>query len=134
MTDAIVSKATRYLCIAGSCLLAAAGTALAGPFVAIYPGILAVGAILQPKYNKLGRGLMCSGALLLTVLAGAGAFATVAFALSEKAGISAAGILFCSSAAIVMVCDVAIIKDECRIRRSGKMEKKTVVQMQAPNC
>jgi hypothetical protein len=134
MTDAIVSKATRCLCIAGSCLLAAAGTALAGPFVAVYPGILAVGAILQPKYNKLGRRLMCSGALLLTVLAWAGAFATVAFGLSEKAGISAAGILFCSSAAIVTVCDVAIIKDERRIRRSEKIEKKTVVRIQAPNC
>ena len=95
MTNAIVSKATRYLCITGSCFLAAAGTALAGPFVAVYPGILAAGAILQPRYNTLGRGLMCSGALLLTVLAYAGAFAAVAFALTEKAGISAVEILFC---------------------------------------
>ena len=122
------------MCISGSCLLAAAGTALAGPFVAVYPGILAAGAILQPRYNTLGRGLMCSGALLLTVMAYAGAFAAVDFALTEKAGISAAEILFCSSAIIVTVCDVAIIKDERRIRSSEKIEKKAVAQMKAPNC
>lgn len=43
------------------------GTAIYGLFFSIWPLVLIVGTLIQPHKHLLGRGLMASGALLLSV-------------------------------------------------------------------
>jgi hypothetical protein len=62
----LVPHNVRLLSIVTGCFTAIAGSLLTGVFFSIYPGILALGAAAQPRWRRLGRGLMLAGALLLT--------------------------------------------------------------------
>jgi hypothetical protein len=118
--DLIVSVETRCFIIVTACLASVAGLALGlGLGLAFYAPILIVGVLVQPKLHRLGRGLICAGAILLSFWV----FWVGALLLSEihaLHGIEMPEIVEVFSAVLVAVCDVAIVKEEIRIRRAER--------------
>ena len=82
-------------------------------------GILIIGAIIQPKFRRAGRGFICAGALLLSFFV----FDIGFFMMVERhtgSGIMTADVVMWISIALVMLCDAAIVMDEVRIRRGER--------------
>jgi hypothetical protein len=118
----VVSAKTRGFIIVTGCLTSAAGFALGLGVGFVFPAALLIaGALVQPKFHRLGRGLICAGAILLSFLV----FWVGFLLLSEPApdGIKMADVVEAFSAILVAVCDVAIIKEEIRIRRAERTVK-----------
>jgi len=66
-TNLIVSREVRWLAIATGCFTAVAGSLGFGWLFPITPSFLIAGAILQPRFPRVGRGLMLAGALWLSL-------------------------------------------------------------------
>jgi hypothetical protein len=114
----IVSTKTRWLSIITGCLTSVAGLALGLAFgFALPASILMIGAIMQPKFHRAGRGLMCAGALLLSFFV----FDIGFFMVTERhagSSIRWTDVVTWFSVALVMLCDAAIVMDEVKIRRA----------------
>ena len=119
----IVSSKTRWLAIVTGCFTSVAGVLLGlGWGLAFYAGILLAGAVMQPKFPRLGRGLICAGALLVSFWV----FLIGFFLLTERhAGsrVMPADIYTLLSVYLVAVCDVAIVTEEIKIRRAERAAK-----------
>lgn len=117
---------TRWFLVIISCLVAAASAA-GGIFLGLWSGILIAGVIAQPRFQNLGRGLICSGALLLSAFV----FAVTFFMVTER---NAASIITAPevgtyvTAVMTAACDIAIVMEELRIRRS-EADVKTQVRI-----
>lgn len=111
----IVAIKTRLLVIVTGCFTALAGSLAVGVMFSIYPGVMVVGAILQPRFRKLGRGLMLAGALLLSAWVLPYGVLTVFSGLTIREpllfGFALASVL------LVAICDVVLVIEEVRIRR-----------------
>jgi hypothetical protein len=67
LENVIVSNKTRWLAAFTGCLTSVAGIALGLSLgFAFLASILIIGAVIQPKFRRAGRGLICAGALLLS--------------------------------------------------------------------
>jgi hypothetical protein len=122
--NAIVSNKVRWLAIAAGCFTAVAGSlGLTLGFV-IVPIILIVGAIVQPRFTRAGRVLMCAGALSLSFWM----LSFCVFILPESrfAGRPGAIAFTIVSALLVVWCDVAIVIEEVKLRRT-QIERKTEI-------
>jgi hypothetical protein len=115
--SALVSTRTRAVVFIAGSFVALAGSLAMGPAFLMYPAVMLLGALLQPRFRALGRGLMLGGALLLSAwvfpygigsLLGAGT--------SRHSYVTA----FAFGAVLLMaICDVALVMEEIRIRRTA---------------
>jgi hypothetical protein len=100
--------------------MSVAGIALGLSFgFALPAGILILGAVIQPRFHRAGRGLICVGALLLSFFV----FDVGFFTVVERhagSGIMAADVVTWLSVALVALCDVAIVIDEVKMRRAER--------------
>ena len=114
----IVSSKTRWLSIVTGCLTSVAGIASGLSLGFAFPaGILIIGAIMQPKFRRAGRDLICAGAILLSFFV----FGIGFLMLIERHtgfGIMTADVVMWLSVALVALCDASIVMDEVRIRRA----------------
>jgi hypothetical protein len=109
-----VSIKTRLLVIVTGCFTALAGSLAVGVMFSIYPGVMVVGAILQPRFRILGRGLMLGGALLLSAwVIPYGVLLALDLTIGELRVFGFA----LGSVLLVAVCDVVLVIEEVRIRR-----------------
>ncbi|MGB7494130.1 MAG: hypothetical protein WBR14_08335 [Candidatus Acidiferrum sp.] len=117
----VVSLETRLLAIATGCFTAAVGSLALGVAFSIYPGVMVVGTLLQPRFRKLGRGLMLAGALLLSAWVLPYGVLTVLSDLTMREplvfGFALASVL------LVAVCDVILVIEEVRIRRRATPDR-----------
>jgi len=118
--DLIVSGKTRRFIIVTACLTSVAGIGLGLALGLAFPAtILIVGVLVQPKFHHLGRGLICAGAILLSSCV----FGVGILFLGQMRtfdGIKVTEIIEAFSAVLVAFCDVAIVKEEIRIRRAER--------------
>ena len=116
----IVSARTRWFAIATGCLVGLAGSVGLGFWFAFFvASFLVAGAIMQAEFPRIGRGLMCAGALWLSFWV----FMIGVFRLREFCSTPSVGpfdpiILTC--VALVVLCDVLITIEEIRIRRAER--------------
>jgi hypothetical protein len=111
--SSIVSAKIRLLVILTGFFTGFAGSLGFGIGFSMFPGVMVVGALLQPRFRNLGRGLMLAGALLVS-----------AWVLPYAVDILFEGIdrpdmmiFTVGSILLVAVCDVALLVEEVRIRR-----------------
>jgi hypothetical protein len=94
-------------------------------FVSV-PSFLIVGAIAQPRFPRAGRVLICAGALALSVWVLVGALIPP---INRPAGhLSVAG-LSLASILVVTLCDLAIVMEEVRIRRTQIKQEAEIVSV-----
>jgi hypothetical protein len=114
-TDPIVCRKVRWLAAATGCFTAVTGALGYGALFPIIPSFIVVGAVIQPRFPQLGRGLMLAGALLLTVFVLPYGVA-ILFSHGIIHDLDVAGLTL-GSVLLVTFCDVAIVIEEVRIRR-----------------
>jgi hypothetical protein len=116
----VVSSKTRWLIIVTGCLMAAAGFALGLSLGFAFPALISVvGAMVQRKYFRLGRGLICAGAILLSFCVFGVGFLFLT-EMNARSGVKIPDIVEVFSVALVAVCDAAIVREEIRIRRAER--------------
>jgi hypothetical protein len=122
--SAIISWKVRLLSAITGFFLAIGGSLIMGIFSSIGPILLIVGAIIQVNWHSLGRGLMLSGALLMSVNAVLFAFAIAngfrTLGRYHDIGIVAVLLYMVVSLILVAWCDVALAMSEIRMRHSEK--------------
>jgi hypothetical protein len=100
--------------------MAAAGFALGLSLGFAFPALISiVGATVQPRYFRLGRGLICAGAILLSFCVFGVGFLFLT-EMNAWSGVKIPDIVEVFSVALVAVCDAAIVKEEIRIRRAER--------------
>jgi hypothetical protein len=111
--DSVVSRRVRWFAIATGLLIGAAGALGLGAMFVLYPAFLVLGAIIQPRFRQLGRGLICFGALLVTFWV----FDIGFLAVRERhSGDRLVFVLSMASVLLVILCDLAIVREELKIR------------------
>jgi hypothetical protein len=125
--NVIVSSKTRWLAVATGCFTAVAGSLGFTWGFAIVPGILIVGAIVQPLFPRAGRVLMCAGAVSLSCWV----LTFCAFILPESRFADRPAVIALTSVSVLLValCDVAIVIEEVKIRRSQGEQKTEIVSV-----
>jgi len=115
-TSGIVVPRTRWLVVATGCFTAVAGSLGFGLGFAIVPSFLIVGALMQPRCPRAGRGLICAGALWLSFWV----FGVGVFMLHEHQSTDPPSVvgLTLTSVLLVALCDLAIVIEEVKIRRT----------------
>jgi hypothetical protein len=111
----MVSSRVRWFAVGIGLLIAIAGSAGLGLLFAIYPLILIVGALLQPRFPRAGRGLMCAGALLVSFWVFDIGVLMVIERGDDPVFVWMGMIL---SVLLVVLLDVAIVREEIRLRRA----------------
>ena len=124
LTDKIVSSKVRWFAVATGCFTAVAGAFSFGFGFAIVPSFLIVGALLQPYFPRVGRGLLCAGALWLSFWV----FAIGIPLLLEHRSPDRPVVLglTLTSVLLVAVCDLAIWIEELKMRRVPGTEKANI--------
>jgi hypothetical protein len=115
-----VSSKVRWFAVATGCCTAIAGSFALGLGFASVPIFLIVGAIVQPRFPRTGRGLMCAGALWLSFWV----FDVGILMLFEGHSgyrIGAVGPITVVSVLLVVLCDLAIVIEEVKIRRAARL-------------
>jgi hypothetical protein len=114
--DSVVSRRVRWFAIVTAFLIGAAGAVSLGITFVLFPAFLVLGAVIQPRFRQLGRGLICFGALWLTFWVVDIAW----FAVRERHS-GDRWILFFTlvSVLLAILCDLAIALEELRIRRTS---------------
>lgn len=117
----IVPAKIRLLSIVTGCVLAVGGSLTIGFLFSIYPAILILGALVQPRWHRLGRGLLLSGTLLLTAIQAPFTFAIPGeiriVRLYGDTGSVAILLFFLVSTLLVGWCDVTLVANEIKMRR-----------------
>jgi hypothetical protein len=112
----IVSDKIRWLAVATGFFAAIAGSFGFGVGFAIVPSFLILGAIIQPRFPRVGRGLICAGALWLTFwVFDVGVFMVLENRSTDRLGVVALSLV---SALLVVLCDLAIVIEELKLRRT----------------
>ncbi|MBZ5664339.1 MAG: DUF1899 domain-containing protein [Acidobacteriia bacterium] len=112
----IVTSRTRWLAVATGFFTVVAGTFAGGLFLVI-PIPLILGAIIQPRFPRAGRGLICAGAVWLTFwVFDVGIFMVLENRSADRLG----GVHLITAALVLLValCDLAIVIEEVQIRRT----------------
>jgi hypothetical protein len=121
--DMLVFNTTRWLIVVTGCLFVVAGIALGmGLGFAYFALVSIIGVVVQPKFCRLGRGLICAGAILLSGFV----FDIGFFVLTERhagSAVTTGHVITLFSVLLVMVCDGAIVADEVRIRRGERVAR-----------
>jgi hypothetical protein len=114
----IVSSYVRWLAVATGCFAAAAGSFGFGLGFALMPSILIVGAIIQPRFPRAGRGLICAGALWLSFwVFDVGVLMMLEHRPTDRPGV--VSLILCA-VVLVALCDLAILMEEIKIRKLVK--------------
>lgn len=122
-TDVILSSKTRWLAVATGCFVAVVGSLRLGLGFVSVPSFLIAGAIMQPRFPRAGRVLICAGALASSFWVLAGVFSPSMNRPTDRlgaVGLTLALVLF------VALCDFAIMIEEVRIRRT-RAERETEI-------
>ena len=119
----VVASRVRWPAIATGCLTAVAGSLSFGWLFPIVPGFLILGAIVQPRFPRPGRGLMCVGALFLTITVlpiGFGILFESFRTLRSHPDFNMLGmtLLWVVSFLLVMWCDIALVIEGVRLGRA----------------
>lgn len=125
----IVSSKIRWFAVATGCLTGIAGVFGFGLGFAIFPGFLIAGALVQPRFPRAGRGLICFGALWLSFWV----FDIGYFTLTEKGPMGRFGVAVAFSVLLVALCDLALMVEELKIRRTEHAAKRVLTQSPARN-
>src|SRR5271154_605471 len=113
-TPEIFGRRTRWLAIIAGLFVGIAGSLRLGPGFAIWPSILILGAVIQPRLPRAGRGLICAGALLLSFwVFDIGVLMLLEHRPSDKVGVLG---LTLASILLVVLCDLAIVIEEIKLR------------------
>jgi hypothetical protein len=125
-TTELVSFKVRLLSVATGCFTAIAGSLVFGPAFLIYPIFLVAGAIIQARWRSLGRGLMLSGALLLSAVATfcAAAILEGVRTLRRYHDLNVLVVLSVMLVSVLLVCwcDMELVISEVKIRRAQRSE------------
>jgi hypothetical protein len=111
----VVSRKVRYLAIAIGCLAAVVGSLHLSPGFGIVPSFLILGALTQPRFRHTGRVLMSAGAVALTfwmLLIG-----ILPLPQDRYVGQPGLAALTIVSISLVVLCDLAIVVEEMKMRR-----------------
>jgi len=123
----IVASKIRWLAVATGCFTGVAGSVAFTWGFAIVPSILIAGAIVQPLFPRAGRVLMCAGALALSF------WVLIFWALilpeSRFANRPAAVVLTLASGLLVALCDVGIVIEEVKLRRTQGLQKTPIISV-----
>jgi hypothetical protein len=121
----VVSGKMRWLAVCTGCFTAVAGSLGYTWGFAIVPGILIVGAIVQPRFPRAGRVLISAGALSLSVWV----LSFSIFILPESRFAGRTDVIALTLGAVLLVawCDVAIVIEEVRLRRAQGEQKTEIV-------
>jgi hypothetical protein len=109
-----VSKKVRCLAIVTGFLTGIAGALVFGILFALYPAFLVFGAVIEPRFPRLGRGLICFGALWLTFWVSDFTYLAVREGRPSDHWLIAVTLM---SFLLVAGCDLAIVIEELRLRR-----------------
>jgi hypothetical protein len=112
----IVSDRIRWLAIVTGLFTAVAGTFAGGLFF-LMPIPLIIGAVVQPRFPRAGRGLICAGALWLTFLV----FGFGILFVLERRSTDRLGMFDLITVVLVLLvafCDLAIVIEEVKMRRT----------------
>jgi hypothetical protein len=113
-SDGILARRARWLAIVVGLFVGIAGVLGLGLGFAIMPSILVLGAVIQPRLPRAGRGLICAGAVLLSFwVFDIGIFMLLESRPSDKVGRIG---LALASILLVALCDVAIVIEEIKLR------------------
>jgi hypothetical protein len=118
-TNQIVSRRLRWFAISTGCFAAIALTVALGPAFALMPSLLILGALLQPIFPRLGRGLICAGALWMSFWV----FDVGILMARETRFADHPGVISLTLASVVVVawCDWAIVSEELKMRSNAKL-------------
>ncbi|MGA3105275.1 MAG: hypothetical protein ABSD53_12405 [Terriglobales bacterium] len=111
----LVSNRTRLFALVTGFVTAGAGVFVGGLFFVI-PAPLILGAVIQPRFLRAGRGLICAGALWLSFWV----FDVGFFMALENHATGHLGVVALSFVMVLLVilCDLAIVVEEVRMRRA----------------
>ena len=111
----IIGGRTRWLAVATGLFTGVAGSFGLGLGFATVPIFLIVGAIMQPRFPRSGRGLICAGALWLTFwVFDVGVLMLVERHSGDRLGV--VNVLTLASVLLVTLCDSAIVIEEVKMR------------------
>jgi hypothetical protein len=111
----IVSDRTRWFAVITGFVAAVAGAFAGGLFLAI-PIPLVLGAVIQPRFPRGGRALICAGAVWLTFwVFDIGFFAMLETHSTNRHGLF--DLLVLVVVLLVAFCDFAIVTEEVTMRR-----------------
>ena len=125
----VVSGKIRWLAVLTGGFTAVAGSLGFTWGSAIVPAILIVGAIVQPRFPRAGRLLMCAGALSLSfwvLCFGIFIFPEDPFPFTNRSGALVFNLV---SVLLVALCDVALVTDEVKSRRTRRETKAEIVSV-----
>ena len=112
----IFSRRTRWLTVIAGLFVGIAGIIGLGLGFAIAPSVLVLGAVIQPRLPRAGRGLICAGALLLSFwVFDIGVLMLLEHRPGDKVGALALGLTL-ASILLVALCDLAIVIEEIKLR------------------
>ena len=114
-----ISSRVRWFAVVTGCLTGIAGSFGLGLGFALIPSILVVGAVIQPRFPRLGRGLICMGALWLSFWV----FDIGLLTLLEHRAVGHLGtadLIISGSVVLVALCDLTILMEEIKFRRRVK--------------
>jgi hypothetical protein len=122
-TTVVMPSGTRWLVIGAGCFCGLVGFLHYGWFFVFVPIILIFGAVVQPWFNRLGRWLLALGAFIVTIYGMFFAVPAVELigrlplhhSLEEVVFL----LLFLVTVLLIVWCDVALIMEERKSRRSG---------------
>jgi len=116
-TTGIILDRTRWLAVATGLFTGVAGSFGLGLGFATVPIFLIVGAIIQPRFPRTGRGLVCAGALWLTFwVFDVGVLMLLERHSGDRLGV--ANVLTLVSVLLVTLCDLAIVIEEVRMKNT----------------
>jgi hypothetical protein len=122
-TNVVIPNRTRWLVIGAGCFYGLVGFLHYGWLFVFVPIILILGAVVQPRFNHLGRWLLALGTFIVTLYGMSFAVPAVELigrlplhhSLEEVVFL----LLFLVTVLLIVWCDVALIMEERKSRRSG---------------
>lgn len=124
-TPSVIASKIRWFAVVTGCFAAIAGYFRFGYANACVPGFIIMGAIIQGRFPRFGRVLICAGAIALSYWV----FVVDVFLLIETNPTRHLGqfSLTLASVLLVALCDYAIAIEEIKIRRAHNRKKPDVV-------
>ena len=126
-TASIIGSKIRWFAVVAGCFAAIAGSFRFGYASACVPSFMVMGAIIQGRFPRFGRVLICAGAIALSYWV----FVVDVFLLIETGPTHHLGQFGLTLASVLLVafCDVAIVIEEVKIRRAQIEQKAEIVPL-----